>query len=66
MEAIIVRISEAAEMLATSPNRIKELVETGELPAYRDSRNWSIPVSMIHKYAEERAIKEAEERRKHG
>lgn len=66
MGAIIVRINEAAEMLATSPNRIKELVEAGELPAYRDSRNWSIPVSMVHRYAEERAIKEAEERRKDG
>ena len=66
MEAIIVRISEAAEMLATSPNRVKELVESGELPAYRDSRNWSIPITMIHRYAEDRAIREAEERRKNG
>ena len=61
---IVVRASEAAEMLATSPNRIKELLESGELPAYRDGKNWSIPIKLIHQYAESRAIREAEERRK--
>lgn len=64
MEAIVVRVNTAAEMLATSPNRVKELIESGELPAYRDSKNWSIPLSLIHKYAEDRAIREAAERRK--
>ena len=64
MEAIVVRVNTAAEMLATSPNRVKEFIESGELPAYRDGKNWSIPITMIHKYAEDRAIKEAAERRK--
>ena len=64
MEAIVVRISDAADMLATSPNRIKELIDQGELYAYRDGKNWSIPKSLIHKYAEDRAINETAERKK--
>lgn len=64
MEKIVVRAEDAAKMLATSPNRIKEILDSGELPAYRDGKNWSIPITMIHKYAEDRAIKEAAERSK--
>lgn len=64
MDKIVVRAEDAAKMLATSPNRIKEILDSGELPAYRDGKNWSIPVTLIHKYAEDRAIKEAAERRK--
>ena len=64
MEKIIVRVSEAAEMLATSPNRITELLEAGQLQAYRDGKNWSIPISAVVEYAEGRAAREAAERRK--
>ena len=64
MEKIIVRANEAAKMLATSPNRIMELLESGQLQAYRDGRNWSIPISAVVEYAESRAAKEAAERRK--
>ena len=64
MEKIIVRITEAAEMLATSPNKVKELIESGRLGAYQDGRNWSIPVELIHEYAKDRALKEAAERKK--
>ena len=64
MERIIIRINDAAEMLCTSPNKIKQLLEEGKLPAYRDGRNWSIPIESVRKYAEDRAEKEAERRRK--
>lgn len=64
MEKIIARISEAAEMLCTSPNTIKRILEEGKLPAYREGRCWSIPVTAIKRYAEERAESEAAERRK--
>lgn len=64
MEAIVVRISDAAAMLATSPNKVTKLVKAGELEAYRDGNNWSIPIKSIHRYAEDRAAKEAAERRK--
>ena len=64
MERIIVRIDDAADMLATSPNKVLNLIKQGLLPAYRDGRCWSIPISSIHKYAEERADAEAEGRRR--
>lgn len=64
MEKIIVRVTEAAEMLATSPNRVKELIREGQLAAFRDGKNWSIPVECVHDYAKVRALKEAAERKR--
>ena len=64
MEKIIIRSKEAAEMLGTSPNVVLELLESGKIPAYREGKNWSIPVESVKKYAEDRAEKEAAERRK--
>lgn len=63
MERIVITATEAAKALGTSPNRIKELLDTGELPAYRDGNTWSIPISLLHRYAETKAITEAKERR---
>lgn len=50
-------------MLGTSPNRIRELVMAGDIPAYRDGRNWSIPVRLLESYVITRAMKETERRR---
>ena len=64
MDKIVITAAEAAKALATSPNTVKELLETGQLPAYRDGRNWSIPISLLHEYVESRARAESQERRK--
>ena len=65
METMIVRTAEAAELLATSPNRILELIKDGEIPAFRDGRCWSIPRTLLQEYVETKAKEEAE-RRKNG
>ena len=49
--------SEAAEMLATSPNKVYELLETGEIKAYKQGTAWKIPVELLQEYV----IKTAEE-----
>ena len=64
MEPLVVSASEAARLLATSPNVIQKQLESGELPAYRDGQNWKIPVELLKIKVNGRALEEAEERRK--
>lgn len=64
MEKLIVSATEAAQILGTSPNSIQEALESGDLPAYKEGRNWKIPRTMLEQYVEERAVREAAERRR--
>ena len=41
-----------------------ELLKRGDIVAYRDGRNWKVPVKEIEKYVETRAAIETAERRK--
>lgn len=66
MDRIVFTATEAAEVLGTRPNRIQELLEAGEIPAYKDGRNWKIPCTLLQKFIEDRAIAEAKERRRNG
>lgn len=63
MERLIYSATEAAELLGTRPNTIQRLLESGEIPAYRDGKNWKIPKTLLLKYIEDKAIAEAKERR---
>ena len=63
MERIVVTPAEAAEALATSKNKVLELLETGMLPAIKVGRNWKIPETLLHRFIEEQAVKEALKRR---
>lgn len=63
MEKLVVTQSEAAKMLGINAEKLKPLLEDGTIPAYRDGRIWSIPVSLLEKYVIGRALKEAEERK---
>ena len=60
-----VSMAEAAKMVGIQTAKMQELVETGEIPAWRDGRNWKIPVNMLKEWNSLRAIEEAE-RRRHG
>lgn len=65
MKRLVCTPAEAAEALVTSPDKVRELIQTGELPAYREGRNFKIVISLLQEYIEERAINETE-RRKNG
>ena len=60
---MVVTASEAARLLRTRTEIIFKMIESGEIPAYRDGRNWKIPRSLLEAYVEERAMKEAKTRR---
>lgn len=66
MKRLVCTPAEAAEALVTSPDKIRELIQSGELPAYREGRNFKIVISLLQEYIEERAGRETKERREHG
>ncbi len=61
---LVIPASEAARMLGTDNNVVQKMLERGEIPAYREGRNWKIPVDLLKATVENRAIKEAQERRR--
>ena len=65
MKRLVCTPAEAAEALVTSPDKVRELIQSGEIPAYREGRNFKIVISLLQVYIEERAMGETE-RRKNG
>ena len=61
---LVISASEAAKLLGTDNNVVQKMLERGEIPAYREGRNWKIPVDLLKATVENRAIKEAQERRR--
>ena len=64
MEQMNVSMSEAARLIGVQASLMQKMVERGDVPAWREGRNWKIPVSSLKKWNEERAVREAAERRK--
>lgn len=65
MKKIICTPRECAELLCTSLTVIYSLLESGELPAYRQGKNWKIPMKALEDYVMDRAMFEAEGRMNH-
>lgn len=63
MDKLVVTPEVAANALHMRINDLKDRLESGEIPAYRDGRNWKIPIECLKRYPVERAIKEANDRR---
>lgn len=63
MDVLVVSAAEAAKMLSIKAATLHEELETGRLKAYRDGRNWKIPVEALHEYVNTRATNETKERR---
>lgn len=61
---LVIPASEAAKLLGTDNNVVQKMLERGEIPAYREGRNWKIPMDLLKATVENRAIKEAQERRR--
>ena len=58
-----VSVQEAAKMIGIQAAKMQELVETGDVPAWRDGRNWKIPVNLLKEWNGLKAIEQAERRR---
>ena len=54
---------EARAALGISSSEIFRLLESGEIPAYKISRNWKIPVKALIEWNDDRGKKEAKERK---
>jgi excisionase family DNA binding protein len=50
MEKLVVSPCEAAKMLATRPDNIRKLCESGEISHYKVGRNIKIPVKILEEY----------------
>lgn len=66
MDKLIYTASEAAKVLGTRNDTVQALLKAGEIPAYREGRNWKIPKTSLEAYVEERAMRETERRRADG
>ena len=66
MEKLVATPAEVAEALSMRPNDIYDLLERGEIKAFRPKGNWKIPWTKLQEYIEERSEKESLERREHG
>lgn len=64
VEILVYTAQEAAKALKTDNGSFNKRLENGEIPAYKEGRNWKVPKSLLNKHIEEVAIKETEERRK--
>ena len=54
MNPLIVSKNEASKMMKISPNRMLELLESGEISAYKDNGRWRVPVKSLEDYIERR------------
>lgn len=66
MEKLVATPAEAAKALSMRPNDIYDLLEKGEIKAFRPKGNWKIPWTKLQEYIDERSEKESRERREHG
>ena len=64
MEKLICTPEEAAQALVTIPDKVRELIRNGELPAYRQGTHFKIVISHLKDYIEAKARAETEGRRK--
>lgn len=64
MERLVMTPAEASKALSTSLETIMRYLSIGEIPAYREGRNWKIPFASLQEYICERAKKEAAIRRR--
>lgn len=54
MKSLIVSKAEAQKMIKVASFTMQQLLESGEIKAYKDGRCWKIPVSSLEEYIERR------------
>lgn len=58
METLVLKPTEAAELLRVGKNTVIDKLKVGELPGYKDGADWKIPADLLKKYVEDKAISE--------
>lgn len=54
MKSLVVSKAEAQKMIKVASFTMQQLLETGEIEAYKDGRCWKIPVKSLESYIERR------------
>lgn len=60
---LVLTAQEAAKALRESPKTTLDKLESGEIPAYREGTHWKVPVKLLERYIENKALTETKERR---
>lgn len=63
MEVLVLSAEETAKALRLKNEVLYKKLERGEIPAFKEGRNWKVPVSTLKTAIESMAINEANERR---
>lgn len=58
METLVLKPTEAAELLRVGKNTVIDKLKVGELPGYKDGADWKIPADLLKKYVEDKAMAE--------
>ena len=64
MDRLVCTPAEAARALATNPDTIRELIHSGELPAYQNGTHFKIVIADLEEYIRNRASAETGKRKK--
>ena len=62
-EVLIYTPEQVARALQTNKGTILDQCQRGEIPAYREGRNWKIPIDSLRDHLRERAVAESKVRR---
>lgn len=62
METLVYSAVEAAKALKVKPENVIKKLEKGEIPAYREGRNWKIPKKLLQEYIIAKALEETKDR----
>lgn len=62
METLVYSAEEAAKAIKTTKDVVLKRVEKGEIPAYREGRNWKIPKKLLQEYIIAKALEETKDR----
>ena len=60
----VLNASETADYLGLGDATTLRMLDEGEIPATRFNREWKVPLRTLRSWLEDRAIRDAQERRK--
>lgn len=61
---LVLTAEETAKVLRENQRTTLDRLESGEIPAYREGTHWKVPVKLLERYVENKALTETKERRK--
>lgn len=57
IEKLVLYVSDAASLIGVSSQKIYEMIQCKELPAYKSGKTWKIPATAVEDYIKLRLSK---------